>query len=155
MNAIEILNKKIHSSKKFLYRNKVLQLKGFREHSGMFILFCIVNGKEEQIVKEDVYKLELFLNTLIEFDDIQMDKSEMTIDDNILPAKIPDSKFNKVNKILEKNNEAFQSLADVLMDDIKKVRADPSYVSQAKQVSNSAQTIINLVKLQLEIMIKG
>ena len=121
----------------------------------MFILFCIVNGKEEQIVKEDVYKLELFLNTLIEFDDIQMDKSEMTINDNILPAKIPDSKFNKVNEILEKNNEAFQSLADVLMDDIKKVRADPSYVSQAKQVSNSAQTIINLVKLQLEIMIKG
>ena len=155
MNAIEILNSKIHSNKKFLYRDKILLLRGFREHSGMFILSCVVNGKEEQIIKEDIYKLESFLNTLVEFNEIRIDESDIIIDDKMLPAKIPDAKFNKVTEMLEKNKEAFQSLADVLMDDIKKVRNDPSYVSQAKQVSNSAQTIINLVKLQLEIITKG
>ena len=52
-------------------------------------------------------------------------------------------------------NKAFRSLGQIQIDDIQKVRHDPAYVLQARQVDKSAQTIVNMVKLQLEILAKG
>lgn len=157
MNTIENLNNKIRSGKKFLYRNDVIELKGFQERSGIFYISATRNGKEHQVVKDSVEKLETYLNNLIEFEEIAVVETELDIESK-LPAvtsgKSPATK-EKASQILEKNSEAFESLTSILMEDIKKVRQDPGYVSQAKQVANSAQTIVNLVKLQLDIISKG
>lgn len=45
-----------------------------------------------------------------------------------------------------------QTLEDILMESIDKVRQDPSYISQAKQISNAANTLVNITKTKIMIM---
>jgi hypothetical protein len=44
-----------------------------------------------------------------------------------------------------------QEISDILFDNIKKVKEDPSYVNQAKSISNTVQTLINLATAELKI----
>ena len=152
MNAIEKLNEIIRSGKKYLYHKDTITINGFKERSGMYTLNCIKNGNNIDILKEDYEKLDTFLSILVEFDDIPVyDTEQMDVETNLPEIK----SANRSIQLLDENREKFKTLSEILIEDIKKVREDPNYVSQAKSVANSAQTIINLVKLQLEIAKKG
>jgi len=152
MNTIETLNQKIRSGKKYIYHKDVIIIKGFREHSGIFLLTCSKKGNEIIIQKDDIEKVEIFLNSLIEFEDNLPEIETKVLD---VQTNLPDRITGKTSEIFQKNKVAFESLSNILLDDINKVREDPKYVPQAKQVANSAQTIVNLVKLQIEILTKG
>jgi hypothetical protein len=153
MNVFEQINEMIHGGKKYLYRDKVIQIKGFEERSGMFCFKCLLNGKETNIDKDDFSKAEIFINTLVPFEDINTNVPKIIDPEPDLPAKSTSDR--RVEELFRKNEEAFRSVGNMLMEDIKRVREQPSYVAQAKQVANSAQAIVNLVKLQLQIASKG
>lgn len=70
--------------------------------------------------------------------------------DQLLPA---DSDLPVVGskvqiKVLENNTT---SLVDLLKQNIKNVEADPSYVSQASEVTKSVKAIIDLAKLEFQV----
>ena len=50
------------------------------------------------------------------------------------------------------NKEALVNLSKMLLEDIEKVRQDPKYVPQAKQVCNSINAIVNITKLQVQLL---
>jgi hypothetical protein len=153
MNVFEQINEIIHGDKKYLYRDKVIQIKGFVERSGMFRFKVLINGRETTIDKDDISKAEIFINALVPFDDINPNVPQVIDLEPDLPVKSASDR--RVEELFRKNEVAFRSLSDMLMEDIVRVREQPSYVAQAKQVANSAQAIVNLVKLQLQIASKG
>jgi hypothetical protein len=155
MNAIEQLNNMIRDNNKYLYRNKVLVITGFDERSGSFRISCTENGKETIIMKDNVEKFQTFLDLLVPFEDNMPVIMEQNKPEIFTPSAPAVQNNRKATDLLSKNEQAFSSLSKILLEDIDKVRKDPTYVPQAKQVANSAQTIVNLVKLQLEILTKG
>jgi hypothetical protein len=62
---------------------------------------------------------------------------------NVVAAHAPSDLRNP------QNNEAIKAIRDILLEDINKVRADPKYVNQAKQVNNNINTLLNAAKLEL------
>jgi hypothetical protein len=55
-------------------------------------------------------------------------------------------------QLYNENKKTFQNLSAILLADIEKVRTDPGYVNQAKQISNSVNTLLNLTRLQLQLL---
>lgn len=167
MNAVERLNSIIHSNKIFKYHDETIQIVSFNEWRGNFVLKVIRKGKETIMQKSDEKKLNNFLDLLKEVADIQpvpKQQEPELIEANEIPAvtekPTTPAKVERNVKImskdmLDRNASTFENLTAILVDDINKVRQDPKYVPQAKQVANSAQTIINMVKLQLDIITKG
>jgi hypothetical protein len=150
MNTLEQLNNIIRGENKYLYHDKAFEILKFQERSGQYTLECKVNGIHTVITKQDIDKLQIFLDSLVPLPGVSV-PAVLDIENSL-----PERKMNsKAIDLLERNEEAFRSLSNILFEDIKKVRENPSYVPQAKQVANSAQTIVNLVKLQLDIVSKG
>lgn len=50
--------------------------------------------------------------------------------------------------------DTMSRLKDVLMESIEKVREDRDYVPQATQIAKTAQTLVNLAKLEVDIRTK-
>jgi hemerythrin superfamily protein len=67
------------------------------------------------------------------------------------PVKLQHTQ-NEEAQLYQENKKIFQNMSAILLSDIEKVRTDPGYVNQAKQISNSINTVINLTKLQLQLI---
>ncbi len=76
------------------------------------------------------------------------DKFEKAIKDFL-----PVSDENKENalQILPAKNELI-NLKKVIIDNITKIQSDPDYIKQANVINNSVNTLINMVKLQVNII---
>ncbi len=48
-------------------------------------------------------------------------------------------------------NDTMTNLKETLLDNIKKVKADKSYIPQAKEISNTVNTLINLASLEIKM----
>ncbi len=48
-------------------------------------------------------------------------------------------------------NKMVSQISGTLMDTLKKVQTDPGYVNQAKQITNTVNSMINLAKLQIKL----
>lgn len=131
MNALDRLKDMVN--KPFLYKNEEVVILNFCEGTG-----------------DDGDEVEIYLNngqTLV-FNYIN------------LPAKL--EKFKPVsaqvivlaNKRLDSvstvNPTIIQQLRDTVMQQIEAVKKDPSAVSQAKQVFQGVNTLVNLAKTELE-----
>lgn len=51
-----------------------------------------------------------------------------------------------------KENMPMTQLSDTLLDTIEKVKADPKYVDQARAINETAKSLIEIGKLQVEIV---
>lgn len=131
MNALDRLKDMVN--KPFLYKNEEVVILNYCEGTG-----------------DDGDEVEIYLNngqTLV-FNYIN------------LPAKL--EKFKPVsaqvivlaNKRLDSvstvNPTIIQQLRDTVMQQIEAVKKDPSAVSQAKQVIQGVNTLVNLAKIELE-----
>jgi tRNA A37 threonylcarbamoyltransferase TsaD len=67
-------------------------------------------------------------------------------------SSVPAIPKNQENELFKQTQNTFSELSTMLMDDIKKVREKPEYVSQAKQVCNSVNAMVNMTKLQMQIL---
>ncbi len=57
---------------------------------------------------------------------------------------------NLVNNTVIGNNSA--KLAEILMDNIEKVRKDPKYIQQAEAVNSQVKSMIELGKSEIEML---
>lgn len=55
-------------------------------------------------------------------------------------------------QVFEKDKGQMNSLEDIIMDNIKKVKEDPKFVQQAKVVNSSVQTLLNVNKQKIEML---
>lgn len=157
MKTSEQLNKMMRNGQLYEYHGKPISVLNWAERNGSYTMDVILDNKSQKIEKENAIALENFLNQckeVIEGKAEKQDDPEAVNPDKItLPDKIKRDDYVPV--LLKENKETFKNLAQMLFEDVQKVRKDPNYVNQAKQSANTANSIINLVKCQLEILKKG
>lgn len=82
-------------------------------------------------------------------DEEDLNSSKQTISNAKLPAR---NSPHYEPAIYSENKDALANLSKLLLQDIEKVRADPGYVPQAKQICNSVNAIVNITRLQLQLL---
>ncbi len=154
MDSTDRLSRLIRSTDVYQYRNDEIQFLDFTERDGIFLLYILRNGIDAKIEKDTPIALENFLNQCkkIEFHETE-EVGQKIANSGVLIPQIKKDEF--LPELLSENKSTFKSVGQMLMDDIKKVRDNKDYVPQAKQASNSAQALINLVKVQLDIIRHG
>lgn len=145
------LEEMIRSGKTYYYRNQPTVLNSYNINHNEIEILVLLNGKPQKFIKEDEMKLDIFLNCFQEVPVVLDENSETTKTPNV-PAV---HEFGKAPAIYTETKEQFSTLSQMLMDDIIKVRTDPKYVSQAKQVCNNVSAIVNVTKLQLQLLKNG
>ena len=136
MSTVIKLQNVVDTNQEYNYRGNRFRLLKWENCTGEYVLHATVNGEPKIIIKEDAEKVELFLECL---------KPIESISDIQSPAM---AMYND-------NKAVFTQLRNQLLDDIEKVKNDPKYVGQAKQVSNSINSLINLTKLQIQMINVG
>ena len=132
---------------KFLYRDKVLTLTDFKDRGAIIVVIFDDNGAELRMDKS-IDKLDLFLDCLKPAinEEIKSDSSSAAPESS-LPAGICWEP-----PVLRENKKMLTRLRDALLEDMDTVRKDKSYIPQAKQACNTANSIINLAKLEIMML---
>jgi hypothetical protein len=55
-------------------------------------------------------------------------------------------------QVISEQRHSISSLKDVLMDSIKRVQENKEYIEQAKSINNNVNTLLNMAKLEVQIM---
>lgn len=131
--------------KTYWYRNEKAVIRSFDNSTGEFELIIEIDGQPKKFLKTTEQKLELFLANFHEVEQIHEEPEPVH---NAMPM-LPE---NESAKLYTENKQVFTNLSQVLMEDIERVREKPEYVGQAKQVSNSVNALVNLTKLQLQLI---
>lgn len=121
-------------------------------------------------LKSMLGKIYLFNDIAYRFIDYKQnaEKIEIETDKGILESNIYDlliflEGFKEENVALIKaqvvhlssiSKNHLEALRDTLLNNIEKVKQDAKYVPQAKEISNSINSIINLAKLEIEMRTK-
>jgi hypothetical protein len=138
--------------KQFLYRDKKVVFESYTLR-GEIILFCFKNGTGNLSVEKDAERVDIFLDSLkpiAEETVVETDQNQQPETEAKAPL-FPDKLFFEP-PILRENKKMLTDLRDALLDDMKKVRSDRNYIPQAKQACNTANSIINLAKLEIAML---
>jgi len=139
------LQQMIDSGKTFYYRNQPAVIKSFDTVHNEIEILVEINGQPQKFIKENEEKIDLFLAC---FKSIPVTEQEK--------ENLPANKSNtEVPLIYTETKDYFKTLTKTLLDDIEKVRTNPEYVGQAKQVCNNVSAIVNITKLQLQLLQEG
>jgi hypothetical protein len=97
---------------------------------------------DSQVFEFSIYDIHVFLEN---FEEVEVVNEVVTV---------VGSKSNSIQKtedppVLEKST--ILQIRDTLMENIRLVKNDAKFIPQAKQISNTAQTLINLAVLDLKI----
>jgi hypothetical protein len=141
------LQKIVNSGKTYYYRGNPIVVKSFDQTHGEIEILVEIDGEPQKFVKEDESKLKYFIEALKEVPEIR-DEDEPQ---HLLPAKTK----AELPVIYLEMKDTFAALNRTLIDDIEKVRTNPEYVTQAKQVCNNISAIVNITRLQLQLVQKG
>ena len=133
MSAQIRLQQMIDSGQHYNYRGHRVRIESWTKHSEIVRIEANVDGNPETFEKDGSEQLEYFLNCFKPITAISEIKS---------PAQ----------QIYDENKDVFIQLRDQLMYDIKKVKESKEYVHQAKQISNSINSLVNLTKLQIQMI---
>ncbi len=60
------------------------------------------------------------------------------------------AKSDQMEVVVNNTNNMVDTLKDLLMDNITKVKNDPGYIAQAKEINKNVNSILNLTRLQME-----
>lgn len=127
------------------YRNQKAVIRSFDNSTGEFELIIEIEGTPRKFLKTSEEKLDLFLAN---FTEVMQVEDEPVEEIKNLPANIR----NEETRLYAENKQTFSDLSQILLTDIERVKADPGYVKQAKQISNSVNALVNLTKLQLQLL---
>lgn len=90
---------------------------------------------------------------------IKTDKQDITISplhlSDFLASLLPmseDSAEASTTLIVQQSSE-IDNLHNILKDSIKKIQEDKEYIGQAKAINNHINTMLNMVKLQMQMQI--
>ncbi len=139
------LQKLIESGETLIYRGKVAVMKSFENKHGSFEILVDIDKKPTIFTKQTEENIGLWLANFTTPEAIQEPDETVIVSS---PAK----RVNSLPNIYTENRTQMQTLSQMLLEDINKVRADPGYVAQAKQVCNSVNAIVNITKLQIQMI---
>jgi hypothetical protein len=145
--SLQKLQQMIDSKKQFTYRNQTAVIKEFSTIHGQIEVQVEINGQQQAFIKENEAKLGLFLDC---FQEIKPDDVSVQTIEPQTPVVQRPQKF--APDLYVESKGQFKSLTDILMADIEKVRKDPEYVHQAKQVCNNVSAIVNITRLQIQML---
>jgi hypothetical protein len=143
------LQKMIDSCKTYCYRDQTAVIKSFESRPNGFEIVVEIYGKPQIFLKETEEKISLFLENFEELPVV----TEAEEIHNLPATNKPNTVY--VPEIYTETKSLFKSLSDKLLEDIDKVRDKPEYVNQAKQVCNNVSAIVNITKLQLQLLQNG
>lgn len=104
-------------------------------------------GRNVKITDYDIVDGQVLIST--DGQPIKIDKSKLS---ESLEDFLPAQESNGQAVVLKGDAGRMESLEEILMDSIHKVKEDPKYINQAKQISNSANTLVNITKTKLLMM---
>ena len=138
-------------NKTFIYRDKKAIIKKSQQEGSLYLLYVEIDGVASQYEKT-LNELDLFLLNFRPVPIIEPPKEVAVI-------KKENKSIIKHGASLEpefitKHREIFSKLTDKLLEDIDKVREDPEYIKQAKQVTNLSNAVISIAKLELDSHVK-
>ena len=143
------LQQMIDSGKTYYYREQPAVIKSFENRGAEFEILVEIFGEPQIFAKENEEKIGLFLSCFKE-----VPVAGQTVDETINDA-VPVRQQKYVPNLYVESKGAFSSLTAILLADIDKVRQNPEYVNQAKQVCNNVSAIVNITKLQLQLLQNG
>lgn len=143
------LQQMIDGGKTYYYRQQPAVIKSFDTVHNEIEILVEINGDPQKFIKENEGKIGLFLTC---FKEVLVVEEVEPVGKN-LPATNKPPKY--APELYVETKGRFMILTDLLMSDIEKVRNDPKYVGQAKQVCNNVSAIVNITKLQLQLIQKG
>lgn len=130
-NAIDKLKEMVN--KPFLYQNEEVVILNYCDgtgEDGTDVEIYLNNGK---VLVFSIFDLPLKLNRF------------RPITNTVIV--LANERLNKVSTV---NPTILQDLRDLVLQQIKEVKEDPGKVSQAKQVFQGVNTVVNLAKTELE-----
>lgn len=140
------LQQMVESKEKHMYRGQVAVFKSWEHKHGNIEVIVDLDGKPSVFTKSTEETVKLWLSNFKHIE--EADTSELAS-----VALVQPHKMQHVD-IFSENRKQMSTLSQVLLEDIEKIRKDPAYVAQAKQVCNTVNAIVNITKLQIQ-MIKG
>lgn len=147
------LQKLIDSSEQLVYRDQIAVIKSFENKRGTYEIIVELDHVLTVFTKQNEEVISLWLENFkpacVEAHECFDLKVNPQVDKATLPAKFSP---RAEPAIYTENKEALTNLSKALLEDIEKVRRDPAYVAQAKQICNSVNTIVNITKLQLQLL---
>ena len=144
------LQQMIDGGKTYYYREQPAVIKSFDNHGTEIEILVEISGKPQKFIKETEDKISLFLECFKEVPVIT--DVDIASEGKHLPAQ---NKTVYIPEIYTNTKDLFKTLSDKLLEDIYKVREKPEYVGQAKQVCNNVSAIVNITKLQLQLLQNG
>lgn len=148
--SLKKLQQMIDSDKEYIYRGQKAVISGYQMDHGQYVIYVEILGKTEYFTKETEEKIGLFLECF----------KEVEVEPAIVRGKEESGvtvlhKSEKLPLLYLETKDNLRSLTSMLLSDIEKVRDNPAYVGQAKQVCNNVSAIINITKLQLQLLQKS
>ena len=144
------LQKLIDKAQQLDYHGQIAVIKSFDNKYGNYDIVVELDGKPTIFNKKDEESINLWLAN---FSSILKQEDEKNNTPATLSPKLPaKNSRNYEPTIYVENKEAHTNLSKLLLNDIEKVRADPGYVPQAKQICNSVNAIVNITRLQLQLL---
>lgn len=141
------LQQMANSGKTYYYRNQPAVIKSFdASHPGEIEIIVEINGQPQKFLKENEEKICLFLTN---FEEIPVATETEKIKSQVPATNQPKT---EVPLLFLETKSMFATLAQGLIDDTNKVREDPAYIPRAKQVCNNVNAIVNIAKLQFQLL---
>lgn len=141
------LQQMANGGKTYYYRNQPAVIKSFdASHPGEIEMIVEINGQPQKFIKENEEKIGLFLACFEEIP-VATEAEEMN---NRVPAT--NKPKTEIPLLFLETKTMFQTLAQGLIEDTQKVREDPAYIPRAKQVCNNVNAIVNIAKLQFQLL---
>ena len=117
----------------WVYRNKVVEIIGYADYVGE-------DGDEVEIYLNDGRTIECKINKL----------GEKLSEFGSATGTVVTLAHQKLNEVSSVRPDTINELRETIMDSIRKLKDDPGHVSQAKQIFQGVNTMLNLAKTELE-----
>ena len=131
MNAINRLKEMTNNA--FLYKNEEVVILGYCDGTGD-------DGDDVEIYLNNGKTLEFNIHEL----SAKLDRFRPI---GNMVVVLANERLNKVSTV---NHTVIRDLRDIILDQIKAVKEKPEAVSQAKQVFQGVNTLVNLAKTEIE-----
>ena len=133
MNNESLQQLKRMNKRPWVYRNKVVEIIGYADY-----------------VSEDGDEVEIYLNNGRTIECKISKLGEKLREFGSATGTVVTLAHQKLNEVSSVRPDTINELRETIMDSIRKLKDDPGHVSQAKQIFQGVNTMLNLAKTELE-----
>ena len=92
---------------------------------------------------------QILISTNVGLIGLQIENAEFVINHDFLPIDSSDIQTTTTPAALTKLNDI--KIIDTLQENIQKLKTEPAYIKQAMAINNTINTMLNIVKTELQI----